>query len=240
MNKLRPLASGQNAYKFSFDGHLLDEIREIYTSTLSPGLSAPQNAFLHEAIAPLDIAINTPHHKFRLISYGKSPLLWVSCDDRNTYDVFKRFADTLQIYDDVRELVDFKNDIVVYCGYFVVGNRLLKENWHVDYFSGSSAYTFLTPLFELDGTHGNLLYKDKAGCTQQYRYKLNEGIVFGEGFLHSTECYNVSQKMRVLLSFSIGTDKLECWDALKQTIGTQSKFMYLPCGHEKGTCNCIG
>lgn len=126
----------------------------------------------------------------------------------------------------------------MYCGFFVVGNRLHKENWHVDYLEGSNAYTLITPLFDLAASHGHLLYKDARGDIQKHHYQLNEAIVLGERFNHSTECYEKSDTIRVLVSFTIGTDKPEYWDILKRTIGTQSNFICLPCGHLKGTCKC--
>lgn len=239
MKKFQQLAPNLNAYRFTFDDSLLEDIRRLYVHSLAGGLSAPQNGFLLEGSAPLDITINSAGNSFHLRSYGKSPLLWISSNDQQTYGVFKRFCDALEISEDIKRLVDYRDDLVMYCGFYVVGNRLHKENWHVDYYDGSNAYTFITPLFELDASHGNLLYKDEQGGIRKYHYKLNEAIVFGEQFHHSTECYQPTDKLRVLVSFSIGTDKPEYWSALKHTVGTQSKFMYLPCGHLKDTCGCI-
>lgn len=239
MRKLSPIAPNLNAFKFTFDGSLLNEIRNLYSSTLlSAALAAPENVFLHEGIEQLSVLINAGNYKFHLVSYGNSPLLWISSADKHTYDVFKRFVNSLDIEEDIKELVDFNTGLVMYCGFFVVGNWLSKENWHVDYNEGANGYTFITPLFELDASHGNLLYKDQYGITCGYNYKLNEGIIFGDRFWHSTEPYAKSQQMRVLLSFTIGTDKPEYWHILKHTVGVQSSFMYLPCGHQLGTCNC--
>jgi len=42
-----------------------------------------------------------------------------------------------------------------------------------------------------------------------------------------------------MLSLTFGTDKIKHWDALKQTIGEQSIFTMLPCGHQKGTCEYL-
>jgi len=239
MKKLTPLAPNLNSYVFTFDDNLLAEIRHLYYSTLlGDALAAPQNEFLHEGKEQLSVMINAGNYKFHLISYGESPLLWLSSADKKTYDVFKRFADSLDIDDDVKELVDYNTGLVLYCGFFVAGNRLEKENWHVDFYDGGNAYTFITPLFEPHESHGNLLYKDSQGAVCKYRYKLREGIIFGERFFHSTEPYAKSDKMRVLVSLTIGTDKPECWNVLKRTVGVQSSFMYLPCGHQLGTCQC--
>lgn len=239
MKRLHRLGPNLNAFRFTFDDKLLEELRNLYAHSLAGGLSAPQNGFLLEGAAPLDIVINSSGHSFNLKSYGKSPLLWISSNDQHTYDIFRRFCDALEIGEDIKKLVDYRNDLVMYCGFFVVGNRLHQENSHVDYYEGSNAYTFITPLFEPDAAHGDLLFKDEHGQTGKYRYRLSEAVVLGERFHHSTECYGPVDRMRVLVSFTIGTDKPEYWGIMKQTIGTQSKFMYLPCGHRKGACGCI-
>lgn len=36
-----------------------------------------------------------------------------------------------------------------------------------------------------------------------------------------------------------GTDKIEYWDISKETIVERSNYMVLPCGHQKGTCDCL-
>lgn len=114
-----------------------------------------------------------------------------------------------------------------------------RQTWHKDFCDGANAYTLITPLFELDHAHGNLMYKDILSNIKNYKYKMNEAVVFGDGFEHVTELYAKTDKLRVMLSFTFGTDKIECWDTLKETIGEQSNYMILPCGHQKGTCECI-
>jgi len=114
-----------------------------------------------------------------------------------------------------------------------------RSTWHKDYVDGAQAYTLITPLFELEHTHGNLMYKDKYENIKSYKYKINEAIIFGDDFDHATEPYAQTDKLRVMLSFTFGTDKVENWNILKQTIGEQSNYMILPCGHQKGICECL-
>jgi len=83
-----------------------------------------------------------------------------------------------------------------------------------------------------------LLYKDHKENVKKYTYKINEAVVFGSGFEHATEPYAKTDNLRVMLSFTFGTDKIEHWDILKKTIGKQSNYMILPCGHQKGNCGC--
>ena len=60
-----------------------------------------------------------------------------------------------------------------------------------------------------------------------------------EGFEYVTEQYLETNNFRVMLSFAFGTDKAKYWKVLKQTIDTPSNYIILPCGHEKGTCQCF-
>ena len=114
-----------------------------------------------------------------------------------------------------------------------------RQTWHKDFVDGANGYTFITPLFDLDKSHGNLMYKDGASNIKTYEYKMSEAVVFGDGFEHATEPYPETEALRVMLSFTFGTDKAGYWDILKETINEQSNYMILPCGHEKGTCQCI-
>ena len=53
----------------------------------------------------------------------------------------------------------------MYQGSYVVSDGVEAANWHVDYWEGSSAYTLLTPLYELDPEYGHLWYLEAdRGC----------------------------------------------------------------------------
>jgi len=174
-----------------------------------------------------------------LTSYGTYPLLWLSCNAPDVYGIYRRFFDGLQIETPLKELVDHASSIVMYCGFFVIGDRAPGHLWHTDYFPGANAYTLITPLSDLERDHGNLLYKDRIDQVATYRYRLGEAIVLGEQFLHTTEPYNPCERARILVSMTFGTDKLEHWEALKRTVGVQSNYLMLPCGHVSGTCRCL-
>lgn len=239
MSKLKQIGEDLNAYAFSFGDELLEEARTSFSSTLAGYLSKPQNAALLSGGKPHQIEINTSQHKYFLMSYGPSALLWISNNCIDSYQMFKRFFDAIAIRDDLKQLVDFDQNIVMYSGFFVVGNHLKQPLWHVDYELGANAYTLVTPLFDPDSKHGELLYQDKDENTKDYHYKLNEAVIFGDQFLHTTQPYPKTDGLRVLLSLTFGTDKLKYWDILEATIGAQSQFMILPCGHQAGTCNCL-
>lgn len=233
---IKQLSPSLNAYTFQFDEALLDPIRRLYSVLIAPMLEK------HPALLGGGNTIQTtfvyPKYRFYVLSYKEAPLLWVSNDDLPTYLPFKAFFDALQIDEEVKRLIDYDKNIVMYCGFFVVGDHLDKELWHVDYFDGANAFTLITPLFDLATQHGRLLYADENKRKYRYEYKTGEAIFFGDGFAHTTQPYPKTNG-RVLLSLTFGTDKTQYWDVLEKTIGTQSKFLILPCGHQAGTCECV-
>jgi len=238
MKHLQQLEPGLNAYKVSFDSSLLEPLKSMFDAALRERLSREGYAYLFEGMEQINIQIKLDELQFYVNSYGTAPLLWISGNNSHTYHLFKSFMSELDIFDDIKELLDFDDHIVVYCGFFVVGKKMDRQTWHHDYCDGANAYTLITPLFELDESHGDLMYKDASSVVKTYKYKMNEAVIFGDGFEHATQPYPETDKLRVMLSFTFGTDKVEYWDVLKETIGAQSDYMILPCGHEKGTCQC--
>ena len=210
----------------------------MFDVSLKARLNREGYAYLFEGFDQINIQVTDEDLKYHVTSYGTAPLLWISNNNNHTYKLFKSFMDELDIMDEIKTLVDYDKQIQVYCGFFVVGKGMDRETWHKDYRDGANAYTLITPLFELGRSHGNLMYKDEASNIKIYEYKMNEAIIFGDGFEHATQPYAKTDELRVMLSLTFGTDKIEYWDTLKETIGDQSNYMILPCGHEKGTCEC--
>ncbi len=241
MKKLTQIGKNINAYTFAFDSKLLAEIRDVYESVIASGFAAnPElRPLLFKGEGTISANVDILDYSFSIRSYGNDPLLWVSNNDMRTYDVFRKCFGSLSIAEDVKELVDCKKDIMLYSGFFVISDHLDREIWHVDYHKGANAYTLITPLYDLHKDHGNLLYKDKDSNIHKYTYKLGEAIIFGDEFSHTTESYDPAGEVRVLLSMTFGTDMLDYWSIIKKTIGTQSEFYILPCGHQAGTCDCL-
>lgn len=239
MKHLQQLEPGLNAYKLSFDFSLLQTLQNMFASHLTERLSREGYAYLFEGMEQINIQLKLDDLRFHVTSYGTAPLLWISANDAHTYNIFKAFMNDLGIMDDIKELVDFEDHIEVYCGFFVVGKKMDRQTWHKDYRDGANAYTLITPLFDLDESHGNLMYKDASSVVKTYEYKTSEAVIFGDGFEHATEPYPQTDSLRVMLSFTFGTDKAEYWNTLKETIDCQSNYMILPCGHEKGSCQCF-
>lgn len=239
MKRLQQIEKDVNAFSVKFDPEMLEPLQELFDDYLRERLGRDGYAYLFSGMEQINIQMKLDEYQFHVTSYGTAPLLWISNNNAHTYQIFRSFMDDLNIMDEIKELVDFDNGIEVYCGFFVVGKYMDRETWHKDYHDGANAYTLITPLFELEPCHGQLLYKDTSSAIKTYQYKMNEAIVFGEGFEHTTQPYTASDGLRVMLSFTFGTDKIEHWDTLRETIGEQSNYMILPCGHEKGSCLCF-
>jgi hypothetical protein len=237
VNSLQLLHPELDAYTFQFEDALLDEIRDSYHSELAPLLENPQNQYLFEGGRTHRVRMGKSAPYFAL-SFENYPLLWISNNDAQTYAIFRRFFDALAIENEIRKLVDYRQNIIMYCGFLVVGDRAPAAQWHSDYAADANAFTLITPLFEPDPGHGNLLYK-LGNQSQRYQYTLGEAIFFGEKTAHTTEPYAPSTKKRILVSMTFGTDKLEYWPQLQQSLDTQAQYFVLPCGHVYGSCKCL-
>ena len=69
---------------------------------------------------------------------------------------------------------------------------------------------------------------------KKHIYRAGEALIVGDHFSHTTEPFLQTPQTRVLLSLTFGTDKMEHWKNLKQTIEYQSEFFIRPCGHGYG------
>lgn len=241
MKKLNQIGVGTNAYTFSFDERMLAGLREVYESVIASGMkeNSELRPLLFKGNGTLSADVDILGYRFSIRSYGITPILSVSNSDTRSYDLFRNIFEALDIKDDVKQLVPYQNDITLYSGFFEISDHLDEEAWREDYYKGAHAYTLITPLFGPSEGHGNLLYKDSDSNVHSYTFKPGEAIMFGDEFEHSSETYGHTDEVRVLLGLSFGTDKLDSWDILKQTMVTQTDFYMLPCGHQVGTCNCL-
>ncbi len=238
MKKLQQVGPGLNAYKLSFADSLLDEIRESYRTELEPVLTNPQNRRIFEGGREIHQPLGPAGCEYFMVSFLSHPLLWLSSNTDRTYAIYKRFLDGLGIEQEVKGLVDHDRNIVMYCGFLVVSDHSPGHSWHADYRPGANAYSLLTPLFDLDPGHGDLLYKTASGAIETYSYGAGEAIMFGDHFQHCTEPYDNTGRLRVLVTVQFGTDRIRHWEVLRQTIESQSEYLVLPCGHRLGNCDC--
>ncbi len=227
-----------NAYRLVFDDSLLDEIRDSYYRELDPILSNPANGRLFQGGRVVHQPLGADNSEYYAVSFLDYPLLWLSCNTNRSHGIYQRFLDALNIDGEIRQLVDHDSKIILYSGALTVGEYSPAPSWHVDYKPGANAYSLLTPLFELDPGHGDLLYRMGDGQTGTYCYTQGEGIMFGDGFYHCTEPYEKTGHLRVLVTIQFGTDKMQYWDVLRQTVESQSDYLILPCGHQLGHCSC--
>src|SRR5271165_1447461 len=106
VGKLTRIGAGLNAFKIQFEDGLLGEIRESYRRELLAVFSNPQNLHLFEGGRQLYQPVGASTSEYFLASYGSHPLLWLSCNTPETYQIYRRFFDGLEIESDVKELVD--------------------------------------------------------------------------------------------------------------------------------------
>jgi hypothetical protein len=229
--ELARIAPDKDAFQFRFDPSLLAPLAAVYESVVAPNLDFPR------------LRSDAGHDKlrgdglrFHVSRYGHL-LAWVSADDLTTHREFARLFEHLELADAAKHLVDWRERIVLYNGFYVVSDGVESPSWHRDYVDGAQAYTLLTPLYELDAEHGQLWY-ESGGETMRYEYRHGVGVMFGEGFRHATEPFAPTPRPRVLVSLAFGTDRMRYWPALQRTVGIQAPFVVMPCGHLRGTCAC--
>jgi len=162
MKKLQQIAPGLNAYKVSFDASLLTALQTMFDNALKERLNREGYAYLFTGMEQINIQMKLDDLQFHVTSYGTAPLLWISNNNAHTSEIFKSFMDELDIMGDIKQRVDFDNKIEVYSGFFVVGKKMDRETWHKGFQDGANTYTLITPLFELDESHGHLMYKDQT------------------------------------------------------------------------------
>ena len=109
--RLARVEPNANAFTLSFDQDLLSEIQESYLNYVVPGLAAPEHAAIFEGGKQRSGEFGEGDHQYFYTSYGEDPLFWVSNNNQATYDQFKRFFLGLGIVDEVKNLVDFDNDL---------------------------------------------------------------------------------------------------------------------------------
>jgi hypothetical protein len=220
-----------NAFEFAFDPSLLDGLASIYQNVVAPRFDINK---LRAGGGHAELQAS--RLRFDITSFGNL-LAWVSAAEIGTHREFLNVFHRLGLADAVTPLVDWQDRIVMYQGFYVVSHGVEDPTWHVDYHEGANAYTLLTPLFELEAGLGHLLHADGQQI-KRHEYRYGAGVVLGERFLHSTEPHPAGKRPRVLVSMTFGTDRMAHWPVLEKTVGGQSPFVVLPCGHQRGTCIC--
>ncbi|MDB4346382.1 hypothetical protein OAA48_00875 [bacterium] len=159
-----------------------------------------------------------------------SDIEWISNDSFRSYQVFFDCFKRLGLAKAFSPFVDCKTNLILYCGFFVRRSRCSDYNFHVDWLEGcnNNAFTLIAPLLQSESSPG-LAYHDLHGSIKNYSYRADRAIVFGSGFIHSTDL-GTAESPTVLLSLTFGTDKMEHWGEISKTAAIQSRLIRLPCG----------
>lgn len=239
-NALKPLTSAANAYVLNLDPRCLEPLRQSFYQELGAYLNAPEQAKLFEGGRVLHRPIRQGESPYYLFSYEDYPLLWLSANSASSLSLFHALFEQLSLPALFAEKLNPEktSSVRMYGGFFVVGNRAPKPLWHYDYHLGAAAYTLIVPLLALSPQHGHLLYEDLQGEIQTYAYRPHQALIFGTGFLHSTQPYAPADTLRVLVSLTFGSAQWSDWALIKKNIQKQSRYYHLPCGHVAGACLC--
>lgn len=158
-----------------------------------------------------------------------SDIEWVSPSTPQTHRIFESAFERMGIGDRARYYLDIDNEVRLYAGFLVIRSECRTPNFHVDWIkTGNEAFTMLTPVTANSSGFG-LLYQTLNHQVAEYDYKPGEAIVFGDDFVHSTKPGHSTQPV-VLLCFEFGTDKMEHWPKIFETIGRQSGMLRQPDG----------
>ncbi|HIF10041.1 MAG TPA: hypothetical protein EYQ81_09465 [Sneathiellales bacterium] len=206
-----------NVFELDVDPEIVDEATEIYANylrlnrdKLADGHARKSGVFLAE---PGDWGSN---------------IIWISADDETTHNYLKNIFYRLKIADRFKGVVNIKNEIRLFCCFFVSRSQCDTPYFHSDYFGnvGANAFTFMTPLYDYSGAEQaepQLLYLDIKGNVRAYTYKKGKAVAFGELFQHSTAPCNVDEPY-AFLCFTFGSDKPKYWNRIRGSIDTQSRI----------------
>jgi hypothetical protein len=158
-----------------------------------------------------------------------SDMRWISAKSVAAFAAFESSFDRLGVAAHVEPFLDLDQSVRLYCGFLVVRSVCKGPDFHVDWIdTNNEAFTLLTPVTENCAGFG-LLYKKLDGTFGEYDYKLGEGLIIGDDFLHSTKP-GLSVEPVVLLSFTFGTDKMRHWDKIARTAASQGDLVRRPDG----------
>ncbi|MBF2052687.1 MAG: hypothetical protein IGS03_04385 [Candidatus Sericytochromatia bacterium] len=233
---LRMLAPGLNAYTLRFDPDLLKPLQAEFNHSVQPWLQSKPGQRALQGGRLLRQAL--PGRQYAVFSYNTYPLLWIAHHNAERMTLFQRLFRQLGLDLHLQTQVQPLHRVRFYAGFFVVGQQAPAALWHDDYAPAAPGYTLITPLYPLAPEHGHLLYKTADGQEAIYRYQSGEAVLIGAGLQHSTQPYAPSGQLRVLLSLTLGSDRLRDWPLLAPTIGRQARYFQLPCGHIRGQCLC--
>lgn len=157
-----------------------------------------------------------------------SDIRWISAATRPGFALFEQAFDRLAVGEHVREFVDLDRAVRLYAGFLHTRSQCTAPHFHTDWTrTNNEAFTLLTPVCGHEGQ--KLLYKKMTGEVSEYDYRFGEAIVFGDHFIHSTPPGSWDPPFTFLV-FNFGSDKMEHWDKIRRTTGTQCRLIRRPDG----------
>lgn len=158
-----------------------------------------------------------------------SDIAWVSATTLDSHSIFRSAFDRLGLAEHARPYLDLDSAVQLYAGFLVIRSACDASYFHVDWAkTNNEAFTAMTPVSDNMAGFG-LLYENLLGEVGNYEYQRGEAILFGDRFSHSTKPGRSDEPV-VLLCFEFGTDKMEHWDKIYRTIGTQALMLCRPDG----------
>jgi hypothetical protein len=197
------------------------------------GMTAPIDPVIVRGFEPLcrgdldpdDYAVIRPRNR----DTWHSDIRWISAARPETFRKFEAVFEASGIPELMAPYLDIDREVRLYAGFLVVRSLCAEPYFHVDWKQlNNEAFTLLTPITANAGDFG-LLYKTFDGAEAEYRYKSGEAIVFGDHFRHSTKPGRSSEPVAILC-FEFGSDRMEHWDKVFDSMGTQTRLFRKPDG----------
>jgi len=184
-------------------------------------------------------AMETPREVFTLSNgvrlYSELPgnwasdIRWLSHADEPSYRWFEAIYDRIGLAAMVAPFVPHDETIRLYAGFLVTRRRCDALDMHSDWATEANhAFTLMAPLTENAGEMG-MTFENLRGEQRELQYRLGKGLVFGTRFPHSTSVGQLPERS-VFLCFNFGTDRMDHWQELGATTGTQGNFFRQPDG----------
>ena len=177
-----------------------------------------------------DLARRRPSRHFSIVRpRWNSDIRWIGPRSPEGYRLFESAFHRLEIACHVGPMLDLDHEPRMYAGFLVTRRRCGAPDFHVDWRdTGGQAFTLMTPVSGSPSGFG-LLYRDGSGAVREYDYVPGQAIFFTDDFLHSTKPGSSVEPV-VLLCFTFGTDRMEYWDRIRATSGSQSALTCRPDG----------
>jgi hypothetical protein len=194
------------------------------TAPIDPAITREFEPLCRGGLNPTDYDVVKPSGR-----NWHSDIHWISAATPETFRKFESAFERSGIPELMAPYMDLEHEVRLYAGFLVVRSLCTEPYFHVDWKKlNNEAFTLLTPITDNAGDFG-LLYKTYDGSEAEYRYTSGEAIVFGDHFKHSTKPGRSDQPV-AMLCFEFGSDRMEHWDKVYDSMGTQARLHRKPDG----------